>query len=87
MINNEIRNRILLSVYAFAYEIKHESMVSDYEYDLLASKIDVNVSTNNKILDEFFRECYTPDSGMWITKHPELDKVNRLYQFITNVRK
>ena len=53
----------------------------------MASKIDVNVSTNNKILDEFFRECYTPDSGMWITKHPELDRVNRLYQFITNVRK
>lgn len=82
MINEEIRNRLKISVYAFAYEIKHDSLISDYEYDLLAKKINVNVSTNNKLLDEFFRDCYTPDSGMWVTKHPELGKLNKLYEKI-----
>ena len=39
MINQEIRNRIKLSVAAYAYEFKGDSIMTDHEYDELSRKI------------------------------------------------
>lgn len=77
--NKEIRNRILISVYAYAYEFLNESLIDDYEYDKLAQEINVNVSTNNIILDKFFNDCYVSYSGSWILKHPEIEKIREIY--------
>jgi len=77
--NKEIRNRILISVYAYAYELCNDSLVSDYEYDRLAQEIDVNVSTNNIILDRFFKNRYVSYSGSWISIHPEIEKIREIY--------
>lgn len=77
--NKEIRNRILISVYAYAYEFRNESLIDDYEYDKLAQEIDVNVSTNNMMLDKFFNDCYVSYSGSWILKHPEIEKIVEIY--------
>jgi len=30
-------------------------------------------------MDKFFKEIFIPDSGMWVQKHPELDKLKNLY--------
>ena len=77
--NREIRNRILISVYAYAYELCDDSLVSDYEYDRLAQEIDVNASTNNGRLDKFFKDNYVSYSGNWIKKHPEIEKIIEIY--------
>lgn len=75
----ERRNRILVSVCAYAYEILGESLVSDHDYDKMARSINTSVSTGNATLDAFFKSHYTAHSGMWIHNHPELDRVATYY--------
>ena len=79
MINKETRNRIKLSVYAYAYEYLNHSVVSDSQFDKLASEINPSVSTGNETLDKFFKNHFIPDTGMWIHKHPQLDGIKYLY--------
>jgi hypothetical protein len=71
----ERRNRIRLSVAAYAYEYLNTSIMSDGEFDALCDKINVQVSTGNDKLDMFFREHFEPHTGMWICKHPEKHKL------------
>jgi hypothetical protein len=73
------RHRIRLSVFAYAYEFESESLISDGEYDRLSQMIDSNIKTGHKKLDKFFATEFEPDTGMWIRKHPELDKVRALH--------
>lgn len=79
MINQEIRNRIKLSVYAYAYEYLNHSIITDSQFDKLASEIQPSVSTGNETLDKFFKEHFIPDSGIWIHKHPEIEGIKYLY--------
>lgn len=76
----EIRNRILVSIYAYAYEIKSDSLVSDSVFDTLCSKIDILIETGNEKLDDFFLNEFDESTGQWIHKHPELDKISKLYE-------
>jgi len=75
----ETRKRIKLSVYAYAYEFD-QPIVDDGTFDALAYSIDVNIKTNRPELDKFFRKEFSPDTGMWIHKHPELDKLKIIYE-------
>lgn len=75
----ERRNRIRLSVFAYAYEFENESLISDGEYDKLSYLIKPERSTGHKKLDTFFRKHFQPDTGMWIRIHPELDGIRSLY--------
>ena len=79
-INQEIRNRIRLSVAAYAYEYMDDAIMSDTEFDALALKINVNEKTGNRKLDNFFKEHFMPDTGMWIHKHPEKEKLKFIYK-------
>ena len=79
MINQEIRNRIRLSVAAYAYEFKGDSIMSDHEYDELSRKINPNEKTGNDVMDKFFKTQFQPDTGMWIRWHPEVKKLDYLY--------
>ena len=79
MINQEIRNRIKLSVAAYAYEFKGDSIMSDHEYDELSRKINPNKETGNDVMDKFFKTQFQPDTGMWIRWHPEVKKLDYLY--------
>jgi len=54
--------------------------MSDADFDELASKIDTSVSTTNPRLDYFFAKNFQSDTGMWIHKHPELSKIEYLYE-------
>ena len=75
----ETRKRILISVYAYAYEIKDTSIINDFKYDELALEIDLKASTNRPDLDLWFQQNYHSCTGGWIYEHPELDKIKNIY--------
>lgn len=79
LIETERRNRIRLSLAAYAYEFRDKPIMSDAEYDALALKIDPTVDTGDTELDEFFRTKFDSYTGSWIHHHPQLDKVEALY--------
>lgn len=76
----ERRRRVRLALWAFAYEFKDESLVPDAVFDEEAMRVDPSVSTGHAVLDTFFRTVYTPHSGQWIHEHPELERVEALYE-------
>ena len=78
----ERKRRINLAIWAYAYEVLHTSIVDDATFDEECLKVDLSVSTGNKKLDNWFRENFTPDTGMWIYSHPELAKVVALTRWI-----
>ena len=80
MINQEIRNRIILAVAAYAYEYMDDPIMSDTEFDQLALKINPNEKTGNRKLDNFFKKHFMPDTGMWIHQHPEKEKLEFIYK-------
>jgi hypothetical protein len=76
----ETRNRIMVAIAAYAYEVADDPIMSDPDYDELAKKIDVSVDTGNKELDAFFREHYADYTGQWVWKHPGADRLKQLYE-------
>ena len=80
MICTETRNRIKLSVAAYAYEFLNISVMSDAEFDSMSRTIDVSRSTGNKVMDNFFKKEFKADTGMWIHKHPDLEGIKSLYK-------
>jgi len=78
-INPEIRNRIRLSIAAYAYEYEDDPIMSDAEFDDLAKSINVEEKTGNRKLDNFFKKHFQPDTGMWIHQHPEKQKLKHIY--------
>ena len=80
MINQEIRNRIKLSVAAYAYEFLNDSIMSDHDFDQLSLQINPQEETGNKKMDNFFKKHFKPDTGMWIRSHPEIKKLEYLYE-------
>ena len=76
----ERRNRIRLSLAAYSYEFHDHSIMSDGKYDELSKHIDINVVTGHKVMDKFFKKEFSPDTGMWIHRHPELNKIKALYE-------
>lgn len=74
----ETHRRIKLSMAAYAYEILNRPIIDDHMFDSEAKKVDLNISTNRPDLDNWFRENFQPDTGQWIYKHPELDKIASL---------
>lgn len=79
-VSEERRNRIKLSVAAYAYEIDSNSIMSDGDFDSLCLKINVDIDTGNTLLDTFFRDEFNPSTGQWIHKHPELDGIRKIYE-------
>lgn len=79
-VSEEIRNRIKLSVAAYAYEMDSNSIMSDGDFDSLCLKINVDTDTGNTLLDTFFRDEFNPSTGQWIHKHPELEGIRNIYE-------
>ena len=78
-IEQERRNRIRVAIYAYAYELRDESLISDQEYDTLARSIQPNMRTGNDAIDKFFSQHYSADTGLWIHQHPQLERIAELY--------
>lgn len=79
-IETERRRRILVSLWAYAYEIEHTSLVSDFKFDEECNKINLQIDTGNAKLDKWFRKNFDPCTGMWVRKHPELNKLKRIFE-------
>lgn len=79
---SETRNRILIAVYAYAYEIKSNPLITDAEFDKLALEINLEISTGNIVMDEWFKGNFTPYSGCWVHNHPNLKRIKELYNTI-----
>ena len=80
MFNKEIRNRIKLSVAAYAYEFLGDSIMTDHQYDELSLEINPKEETGNEKMDRFFKTQFEPCTGMWIRKHPEIRRLDYLYK-------
>lgn len=76
----ETRRRIKLSVWAYAYEVRNIALVNDGLYDFQSSLVDLSKSTNRPDLDFWFNCNFDPCTGIWIHKHPELDKIINLFE-------
>ncbi len=76
----ERMNRICVSLWAYAYEFKGDSIVSDGEFDKVCLSIDKSIKTGYTVTDKFFEEEFQPDTGQWIHAHPDLDKIAQLYK-------
>lgn len=79
--------RIKVSLWAYAYEMKAVPMVSDADFDRGCLLIDPSVTTRNAKLDAFFRDRFSPDTGMWIHEHPGLRRLGLLYDRLQETRK
>lgn len=73
----ERRRRIRLTLWAYAYEMMSAPLVSDERFDAEARKSDPDIKTGH--LDDWWKACFNPSTGIWIHMHPELAKVKALY--------
>ena len=76
----ERRNRIILSIAAYAYEVENDSIMLDHEFDEKCKSVNLNVNTGNRKLDNWFKKHFDPSTGQWIHKHPELNRIKQLYR-------
>ena len=79
-LETERRNRIRIALWAYAYEFMADPMADDALFDETAKSIDTTVDTGHPVLDKFFREEFGPETGQWIHRHPELEKIASLYR-------
>jgi len=77
-LEKERRNRVLISMYAYAYEFLSSSLVSDHEFDKLSYSVQKDIPTGREEEDKFFREEFEPATGMWIRKHPRKNLIRDL---------
>lgn len=86
IIERERRRRILLALWAYAYEFGHKSLVDDATFDRECYLVNPSIDTGRADLDHFFRTDFQPYTGSWIHSHPELDKVRMMYERIVSTR-
>lgn len=75
----ERRNRIHVTMAAYAYEYYDETIMSDGVFDDLCKRIQPEMDTGNAAMDKFFREEFSPHTGQWVRKHPDIAGLDRLY--------
>jgi len=75
----ERKNRIKLSLAAYAYEFHSDSIIDDAAFDKLSDQINVQVRTGNDVMDDFFQEHFVTHTGMWIQKHPDIQGLEKIY--------
>lgn len=85
--SKECRNRIRVAAAAYAYEIENDPILSDSEYDILAKSIRPSILTGNAELDNFFAEVFSPDTGIWVHKHPDKEGLRRVAALIRGAKK
>ena len=83
-LEEERRKRINVALWAYAYEVHDNPIVSDATFDRVCSEVDPMINTGHKKLDKFFREQFDPFTGSWVHKHPELKKIKNLYYRLLN---
>lgn len=75
------RLRIMVAIWAYAYEMRDHIVVHDGAFDAACSEVarDLHIDTDRPVMDKWFRTEFNPSTGMWIHHHPELGKVAAAY--------
>lgn len=76
----EKRKRINVALWAYAYEVRNDSIVTDGEFDRVALEINVFARTDNEEMDTFFQWEFSPDTGVWVHQHPNIAGLERIYK-------
>lgn len=82
----EIKNRIKVALAAAAYEIYDDPIITDAEFDKLAREIDLTIETDRPDLDKWFKDNFSSSTGMWIYKHPELNRIKGILESVYRLR-
>mgnify|MGYP000654348730 CR=1 FL=1 len=86
MVSEQVRLRIKLSVAAYAYEYRNDSVMSDAEFDEMSYLVDTSIATGNRKLDNFFKKHFEPATGMWVRKHPDKKGLVNIYERYFNIK-
>ncbi len=78
-IAEEIKRRIDVAVWAYAYEMLNLSLVSDARFDKECLKVNPYILTGRPIEDEFFKKEFAPFTGQWVHRHPDKAGLHRIY--------
>lgn len=74
----ERKRRIDVAAWAYAYEVDGDPLVSDATFDQECLRVRPEMATGNATLDQFFREEFSPSTGMWVHMHPGKNKLRRI---------
>ncbi len=80
--SREIWLRTIVALAAYVYEFEGSEIMSDATFDRLALEINPLIDTNRPDLDKWFREEFSPDTGQWIYKHPDFDRIAGRWRWI-----
>lgn len=82
------KQRARVALFAYAYEMRNDSLVGDAEYDRLSLEVldNINIVTDNAVLDDFFVKNFSADTGMWVLKHPDIKRLEVIYEGIRRHR-
>lgn len=81
----------MVAVWAYAYELENDSLVSDHVFDQECLKVDLKLSTSykgrdNRAIDKWFRENFDPCTGSWVQRHPDIKGLKRIYEQLAAAR-
>lgn len=75
----ETQRRIKVSLWAYAYEIHNDPLVSDGVFDYECYMVDLSIDTDRPNLDKWFRDNFEPCTGLWIYSHPDIKLLEKIY--------
>lgn len=78
-VEREVRRRITVALWAYAYEVKNDPIATDHQFDMECRRINLSIDTPRPDLDKWFKENFNPSTGMWIHEHPDLKRIEELY--------
>lgn len=80
-----IRIRLLCAAYFYYHEPEFYFM-SDNQFDMLAKEVILDISTGHEALDVWFKECYSPSTGMWVNQLPA-EEFHKLYWLCQKIKR
>lgn len=86
-LEQEKQRRICVAVWAYAYEVENDPLVPDAKYDEACRAVNPALKTGNATLDKFFATEFSPDTGLWVHKHPEIHKLKHCAAQLREARK
>lgn len=84
-LEKERRRRIRLAVAALAYEVFDQPVMPDAEFDQLAREVMPKFRTGHDVLDRFFATEFSPNTGVWVRRHPEQDGLKRILREVYRI--
>jgi len=78
------RKRINVALWAYAYEFHDNPIVDDGKFDSVCAEVDLDIDTDNKKMDRWFRKNFSPDTGQWIHDHPCIKGIKKIYERLTS---